>query len=260
METALVGARLAGEALLRRQGRLTAVEHKGRVDLVTEADRASEAILEDRILRSFPMDGLLGEEGGTRGGGGPFGWIVDPLDGTTSFVHGLPIFGVSIGITWRGELVAGVVHVPVLGETYSALRGEGSRCNGRPIRVSSTLRLVDALLATGFPYDRTERLPRLLADLSWGLRQLQGLRRYGAASVDLAFTACGRLDGYWERVLGPWDMAAGALLVQEAGGRVSHPDGGPLRLEHGPLVASNGHLHDAILEGLASATIEGAAP
>ncbi|MFH1532028.1 MAG: inositol monophosphatase family protein [Pseudomonadota bacterium] len=251
VERALIAARHAGALLLRHRGRLQAVEHKGRVDLVSEADRGSEELVAAALLGAFPEDAYLGEEGGERGGGGPFRWIVDPLDGTTNYVHGLPIFAVSIGLEHDGIPVAGVVHTPALGETFHARRGAGAWRNGLPAAVSATDQLVDAILSTGLPYERAAMAPRLLADWSWGIHNLQGLRRTGAAAVDLAWTACGRLDGYWERVLSPWDFTAGAVLVEEAGGRVSRPDGAPLCCAAGPVVASNGHLHDRILAGLA---------
>ena len=255
LEKALTAARHAGALLLRHRGRLQAVTHKGRVDLVSEADRASEELLAGLLLGAFPRDAWLGEEGGSRGGPGPFRWIVDPLDGTTNYVHGLPIFAVSIALQHEGHTVAGVVHTPVLGETFHACRGAGARRDRQPASVSTTDALVEAVLSTGLPYERTAMAPRLLADWSWGIHNLQGLRRTGAAAVDLAWTACGRLDGYWERHIGPWDFAAGALLVEEAGGRASRPDGLPLAMEAGPVVASNGRLHDRILAGLAETPI-----
>lgn len=250
VERALAAARRAGALLLHHQGRLQAVERKGRVDLVSEADRGSEDLIAAALLGAFPGDDWLGEEGGAQGGGGPFRWVVDPLDGTTNYVHGLPIFAVSIGLHHEDAAVAGVVHTPALGETFHAWRGAGVLRNGTPVGVSSTNDLVDAVLSTGLPYERTAMAPRLLADWSWGIHNLQGLRRTGAAAVDLAWTACGRLDGYWERHIGPWDYAAGALLVEEAGGRASRPDGSALGCAAGAVVASNGRLHDRILAGL----------
>ncbi len=251
VERALVAARRAGALLLRHRGCLQAVEHKGRVDLVSEADRGSEEVVAATLLETFPEDAYLGEEGGERGGVGPFRWIVDPLDGTTNYVHGLPIFAVSIGLEHDGIPVAGVVHTPALGETFHARRGAGTWRDGHRAAVSETDHLVDAVLSTGLPYERTAMAPRLLADWSWGIHNLQGLRRTGAAAVDLAWTAVGRLDGYWEREISPWDFTAGAVLVEEAGGRMSRPDGTPLSCEAGPVVASNGRLHDSILNGLA---------
>jgi len=247
---ALVAARRAGALLLRHRGRVQTVERKGKLDLVTEVDRASEELVAAALLGAFPQDGYLGEEGGSRGGPGPFRWIVDPLDGTTNYVHGLPIFAVSIALEHDGRTVAGVVHTPVLGETFHARQGAGARLNGEPARVSTTGHLLDAVLSTGLPYERVSMAPRLTADWSWGIHHLQGLRRTGAAAVDLAWTACGRFDGYWERNISPWDFAAGALLVEEAGGRVSRPDGAPLSCEEGGVVASNGRLHSRILDGL----------
>ncbi len=251
IERALIAARQAGALLLRHRGKLHAVERKGRVDLVSEADRGSEELIAAAMLGAFPKDGYLGEEGGERGGGGPFRWIVDPLDGTTNYVHGLPIFAVSIGLEFDGVPVAGVVHTPALGETFHARRGSGTWRDGVEARVSDTNQLVDAVLSTGLPYERAAMAPRLLADWEWGIHNLQGLRRTGAAAVDLAWTACGRLDGYWEREISPWDFTAGSVLVEEAGGRISRPDGAPLTCEAGAVVASNGRLHERVLEGLA---------
>lgn len=250
VERALIASRHAGALLLQHRGRLQNVQRKGRVDLVSEADHASEELLTTQFLAAFPDDGILGEEGGVHGGHGPFRWIIDPLDGTTNYVHGLPIFAISIALEHRGMTAAGVVHIPALGETFHATRGAGARCNGRPVEVSTTGQLVDAVLSTGLPYERVSMAARLVADWSWGIHALQGLRRTGAAAVDLCWTACGRLDGYWERDIGPWDFTAGALIIEEAGGRVTRPDGSRLRCEAGPVVASNGHLHEAILAGL----------
>ncbi len=255
VEGALAAARRAGAVLLRHRGRLQAVEHKGRVDLVSEADRASEELLAAALLEAFPTDDWLGEEGGVRGGGGPFRWIVDPLDGTTNYVHGLPIFAVSIGLLHAGLPVAGVIHTPAMGETFHGWRGGGVWRNGAPVAVSVTNQLVDAVLSTGLPYERTAMAPQLLSDWSWGIHHVQGLRRTGAAAVDLAWTACGRLDGYWERHIGPWDYVAGALLVEEAGGRATRPDGSALGVAAGAVVASNGHLHERILAGLGGASL-----
>ena len=254
-EQALIASRHAGALLLQHRGRLRHVHHKGRVDLVSEADHASEELLATHLLSAFPDDGILGEEGGVQGGDGPFRWIIDPLDGTTNYVHGLPVFAISIALEHRGNPVAGVVHAPALGETFHAMRGKGARFNGRSAEVSTTDRLVDAVLSTGLPNERVSMADRLVADWAWGIHALQGLRRTGAAAVDLCWTACGRLDGYWERYIGPWDFTAGALIIEEAGGRVTRPDGSRLRCEAGPVVASNGHLHDEILAGLAGTPV-----
>jgi myo-inositol-1(or 4)-monophosphatase len=243
----------AGDRLLARLGRLTEgdVTYKGRVDLVTAADREVESFLTGRIAAVFPDDGFRGEEGATRAGSSGRVWIIDPLDGTTNYVHGFPFFGVSIALEDRGVIELGVVHAPMLGETFSARRGRGATLNGTAIHVSRTDELVRALLATGFAYDRTRPPLRNLAEFGRLTVATQGVRRAGAAALDLAYVASGRLDGFWEFGLKPWDVAAGVCLVREAGGRVTGIDGGADFLETGEVAATNGILHDRLLEALA---------
>jgi myo-inositol-1(or 4)-monophosphatase len=223
-------------------------ERKGgrRRDLVSRADREAEQLVVDRVP---PGDDVLAEEGSGRSTGAARCWVVDPLDGTVNFLHGIPFWAVSIGVLEAGELVAAVVHAPALAETFTAVRGGGCRREGRPVSVSATVELGDALLATGFPYDRNRLADNNLDNWSTLALASAGLRRLGAASLDLAYVACGRLDGFWELHLAPWDVAAGVLLVAEAGGRVTDLAGGTDldRLLHGRnIVASNGRVHDEL--------------
>ena len=240
LELARGAAEAAGKVLMAHFGRLTAVARKGAVDLVTAADHASEDHLVRVISRAFPGDAILAEE---RGGAGaqdaPWCWVVDPLDGTTNFVHRLDHFAVSVGLTWRGE--------PVAGETYHGAVGAGAWCGGRRLAVSETSDLADALVGTGFPYDRRDVAGALLAPVERALQACRGIRRFGAAALDLARVATGSLDGFWEPRLAPWDMAAGVALVREAGGRVSAYGGAPFELGGASVVASNGHIHEALV-------------
>lgn len=237
----------AGALVMEHFGRLRDVRHKGVVDLLTEADEAAESLIAQRLHEAFPDDGLLAEEGSARPSVGPCQWIVDPIDGTTNFAHGAERFAVSIALRIGDELTVGVIHAPALGRTWSAHLGGGAWSNGVRLAVSRTTSLDEALLATGFPYDRRETAPELLAIVERALRRAQGLRRFGAATLDFVDVARGVFDGYWEARLSPWDMAAGVLLVREAGGQVSAYGGGPFALEGRTVVASNGHLHEALV-------------
>ena len=227
------------------------VRHKGVVDLVTDVDIASERQVSAAILSAFPTHSILGEEGGARGGSDPrYRWIVDPLDGTTNYAHGLQLFCVSIGLEVEGQLALGVVYAPSQDELFVAEAGKGATLNGRPMQVSGVDDLRQAIVATGFPYDRAE-LPRALRSfeaLSW---RAQAVRRIGSAALDLCYVACGRFDAYWEHVVMPWDLAAGALLVAEAGGSVSRTDGSPFSVEGGQVLVTNTRLAPAMLEALA---------
>lgn len=250
-------AREAGRILLRIAAEGVSIERKGDVDLVTRADRASEEFLVDGIRRRFPGHAILAEEGG--GGDGEPGaplWIVDPLDGTTNFAHGLPLWSVSIGVMQEGRLLAGVVHDPNRDECFRAARGGGAFLGGRRIAVSGTADLGDALLVTGFPYDvRTSDVDNL-DHFRRFMKRSRAVRRLGSAALDLAWVAAGRFDGFWELKLHPWDVAAGALLVQEAGGIVTGFGGEPLDVFGAEVVAANPTLAAAMLPVLA----EGARP
>jgi myo-inositol-1(or 4)-monophosphatase len=224
-------------------------------DLVTEWDRRSEKLIVDGLRAARPDDHIVAEEGGALGappGPGVRRWLIDPLDGTTNFSHGLPFFCVSIGLEADGILEVGVVQAPALGWSFFAARGQGAFWNGKPISVSETAELDRALLATGFPYDRKISDDNNFAEFVALKKLTHGVRRVGAAALDLAMVAAGWLDGYWEKKLKPWDLAAGALLVLEAGGKVSAWDGGPLSVDSGAAIATNGRIHDALRSSLAS--------
>lgn len=240
-------ARTAGDVLMDWYGELDGWDRKGPLDLVSNADRDAEEHIATCIRRAFPNDGLLAEESGeaARAGSG-YRWIVDPLDGTTNFVHGYPLFTVSIALEHRGRVVFGCVHAPFYDETFHAIRGGGAHRNGRPVRVSRTAEVGDALLVTGFPYDRCTTADELLDKVRRALVSAQGILRSGSAAWDLCSVAAGRADGFWERGLQPWDLAAGSLLVEEAGGRVTGFDGGPHDLFGANTVATNGVIHDAL--------------
>ena len=243
-------AREAGALLKGFYERGVRMEYKGDVDLVTEADRASEALIRQRLAEQFPEHGVYGEEGTRERLTGEYRWYVDPLDGTTNFAHGFPVFCVVLGLERRvaglaedadGEMVAGVIYDPLRDECFLAERGRGAWLNGRPIAVSKTRTLQEALIATGFPSHKRHRSPNVHFYQEFTLRS-HGVRRAGSAALDLAYVACGRLDGYWEFKLNPWDTSAGYLLVEEAGGTVTHFDGGKFTLDSREVLATNGKI------------------
>ena len=248
-DVALSAARRAGAIIADGRGVLLEVAHKGAIDMVTQIDLAAEAAIREELTRHTPEIPILAEEGGgawaadTR-------WIVDPLDGTTNFIHGYPSYAVSIALQVDGVLEAGCVFDAVGGVPYTATRGGGAYRDGEPIRVSQTPVLDRSLLVTGFPYDRRTQIDRYLPYVRAFLIASQGLRRAGAAAMDFVAIAAGQVDGYWEFGLNPWDVAAGVLLVQEAGGRVTDMEGGPLDLERPRLLASNGKIHDEMTQKL----------
>ncbi len=246
-------AALAAGAIMR-DAPVRGVRHKGTVDLVTEVDLACEAVIGTILSHGAPDIPILGEESAAAGAAvPPTCWIVDPLDGTTNFVHGYPAYGVSIALQVDGELQLGCVHDPLRSETFTAVRGQGAACNGEPIRVSGIDDVDRALLISGFPYDRRERAAYYLAFFQAFMERCQGVRRAGAASLDLCWLAAGRADGFWEFGLKPWDIAAGALIIREAGGRVTGMCGEALDLAGARIVASNGRIHpqlDEILGGV----------
>ena len=250
METALAAAREAGALLLEHVHAPLQIEEKAqRADLVTQADRASEAAIVERLRAEFPQATILGEEGGVRRGTSQERWIVDPLDGTTNFAHGYPLFCISIAYERDRELLAGVVYAPMMNELFAAERGAGATRNASPMRVSSIAHVADAMLCTGFkPFDYETNAPYFAR----ASHKAQAVRRDGAAALDLAYTAMGRFDGFWEFDLAPWDTAAGVLLVREAGGCVSALDGSPYDLSGRTVLASNGAIH-AELSALLSA-------
>jgi len=251
-EVARRAAAAGAEPLRRLFGQLENVRSKGSAgNLVTEADLAAESAVLAILEQETPSFAVLAEESGRRGGQGDLEWCVDPLDGTTNYAHGFPVFACSVGLLWRGEPLLGALELPALQQSFWAAAGEGAWRNDSRLRVSGCQRLADALLATGFAYDRAERLDNNYAEFAWFTHRSHGVRRAGAAAVDLAWVAAGALDGYWERGLAPWDLAAAVVLVEEAGGVISTYDGQRLRLGDGRLIACGPKLHSAMVEGLA---------
>ena len=246
---AIAAAQKAGAIIQDLGSGVLEVQHKGTIDLVTQVDLACETAIRSLLAEQSPGVPILAEEGG-----GPWDattrWIVDPLDGTTNFVHGYPSYAVCVALEVDGTLEAGCIYDPIQDRTYAAHRGGGATCNGAKISVSDTSRLIESLLITGFPYDRRERADFYLRYLRAFMVRTQGIRRMGAASMDFVAIATGVADGYWEIGLSPWDVAAGALLVQEAGGQVTDFDAGPLDLSSRRMLASNGHLHQEMCEVL----------
>jgi len=252
LSVAVEAARSAGKLLREELGGTRRIHHKGIINIVTEMDQRSEALIIGRLLEAFPDHAVLAEEGGVTVGRSEYRWHIDPLDGTTNYAHGLPLFAVSIALERAGVVELGVAYDPNLDECFVAERGKGATLNGEPIQVSNCTTLDQSLLVTGFPYDiRTTTETNLPEYATLSLRA-QAVRRLGSAVLDLCYVACGRLDGFWELALGPWDMAAGGLIVLEAGGRVTNVLGGPWRLQGPGVLASNGHIHEAVLEGLAA--------
>jgi myo-inositol-1(or 4)-monophosphatase len=249
---AIETARDAGRLLLEKFGRGIEVTKKGDINLVTEADLASEALIIERVRSHFPKHSILAEESGPAvavGGDAAWKWIIDPLDGTTNFAHGYPCFCVTLALEHDGEIVVGVTYDPTRDELFAAERGRGATLGGKPIRVSDTENLGDALIVTGFPYDFKSR-PHFARHLTDFLISSRGVRRDGSAAIDMAYVACGRFDGFWEEGLNPWDMAAGVLLIEEAGGQVSDYAGANFSIYKPPMVTSNGLIHAQMLKVL----------
>ncbi len=229
------------------------IEYKGAIDLVTDTDRIVEALVVKQLREAFPDHLIVGEEGsaGTtppQPTSGQYAWYLDPLDGTTNFAHAHPQFAVSLALARGRELLLGLVLDPLRGEHFAAVHGRGATLNGEAIRVSSVPRLDQALLATGLPYDRRERLEFYFPFIKAAVLNAQGIRRAGSAALDLCYLACGRFDGYWEWKLGPWDCAAGVLIVREAGGLVTDLGGGAFDVYGDQILASNGHVHQAMID------------
>lgn len=246
---AIETAREAGHLLLEKFGRITKITKKGDINLVTEADLASEALIIERIKSHYPRHSILAEESGEAiviGGDSSWKWIVDPLDGTTNFAHGYPCFCVTLALEHNGDIVIGVTYDPTRNELFAAEKGQGISLNAKPIHVSVTSKLSESLIVTGFPYDFKDRedFARHLTDF---LLNSRGVRRDGSAAIDMAYVACGRFDGFWEEGLNPWDVAAGVLFIGEAGGLVTDYKGSPLSIYTPPICASNGLIHDEML-------------
>jgi myo-inositol-1(or 4)-monophosphatase len=243
-------AGLAGQVLSRGMNEGQEISFKGEVDLVTNFDRRAQDIIVGRLSSAFPGHGFLAEEELSLGPASEFRWIIDPLDGTTNFAHRFPVFTVSIGLEFQGRLVAGVVYDPMRGEMFEAAYKEGAYLNGKRIRVSAVGDLNRSLLATGFPYDIRDSRVNNVVHFNHFIMRAQAVRRCGSAAMDLCYLACGRFDGFWELKLKPWDMAAGAVIVREAGGRLSDFEGGEFSLLGQETLASNGLIHEAMIEVL----------
>ena len=244
---ALAAAARGGEILRKYWGHVHKIKKKGAIDLVTEADTASEKAITELIGLSFPGHSILAEESGVTKGKTPYQWIIDPLDGTTNYAHGLPEFCISIAFYAHGKPVFGLVFSPVTKELFCAMDGNGATLNGRPIRVSAVNELENALLVTGFPYALKPAVESLMRRLERCLLAAQGIRRLGSAALDLCYTACGRFEGFWEQSLAPWDTAAGFIIAKEAGATVSDFSNQPYDIEKKEILATNGHVHQQLI-------------
>ncbi len=251
-DTALEVAKEAGQFLGKNLGRVIEADRKSsRIDLVTQYDKKSEAMIVDIIRDRWPDHAILAEESVSQEKSSPYKWIIDPLDGTTNYAHGYPVFSVSVALQYQEEIIVGVVYDPVREEIFQATRDKKVTLNGNKIRVSEKDSLGDSLLATGFPYD-LGRMDKNLKFFGKFAHKAQGLRRAGSAALDLSYVACGRLDGFWEFDLHPWDLAAGSLVVEMAGGKLSNFQGKKFSVYHGQVLATNGRIHESMVEVLNS--------
>lgn len=252
LDIATEAALAAGAVLQSYFGKLNAIAEKGRPgDLVTEADQASEAVILEVLHRHLPHHAILAEESGKLGNSeSEYLWAIDPLDGTTNYAHQYPFFAASIGLIVAGVPQVGVIFDPFHNELFRAAQGLGATCNRRSIQVSQTTQLSKSLLVTGFAYDRRETADNNYAEFCHLTHLTQGVRRSGSAALDLAHVACGRVDGYWERGIAPWDVAAGVILLTEAGGKVTAYNGSPLNIQSGKILATNGHIHASLSQEL----------
>jgi len=259
LDSAVTAAMAAGSYQRHRFASLLEIDLKGDKNLVTEVDREAERLIVEHLLACFPGHTIIAEEGEYPAGDSPFRWIIDPLDGTTNYAHGFPWFCVSIGLEAEGELAAGVIYNPLSDELFTAVRGGGAFMNGRRLQVSTRSPLKNTLLGTGFPYDCATDPANNFTNFIAFQKAARGIRRAGAAALDLAYVAAGRLDGFWELKLKPWDVAAGVLLVREAGGTVTTFDGSAYDVFNDRILASNGLIHDDMV-ALLAASAAGAAP
>jgi myo-inositol-1(or 4)-monophosphatase len=250
LNVAIEAAREAGRFLKLSVGKVRNVEQKKGEErnLVSEIDRGAEERIIGIIKRHYPSHAILAEESGGSEAPAEYRWIIDPLDGTTNFLHGVPIFSVSIAVEHRGEVIAGVVYDPCMDEMFTGEKGKGAFLNGRRLKVSGASRMIDSLLVTGFPYDIASNPDAAVERFVGFLMEAQGVRRLGSAALDLCYVAAGRFEGFWEVYLSPWDMAAGALFVREAGGMTTDMEGAPLSIYQKRVVASNGLMHKAMLD------------
>jgi myo-inositol-1(or 4)-monophosphatase len=250
-EIAFKAAREAGALLRERVGKIRNIDYKSAFNIVTDVDRESERLVIDIINKAFPDDQILGEESGAHDAPSNRRWIIDPLDGTANYAHGYPFFSVSIGFEDQGEMRFGVVYNPIADELFWAERGKGAYLNDKQIKVSTHTKLGTCLLATGFPADSATAQLSNITQFSKVTDLSMGVRRDGSAALDLSYVACGRLDGFWELKLAQWDLAAGTLIVREAGGSVTNLSGGPFDIRIGHVLATNKLIHDELTEALA---------
>jgi myo-inositol-1(or 4)-monophosphatase len=249
LATAVEAVLAAGDLQMASFGRDFRIDKKGEIDLVTEVDLAVERMFRAMVAERFPDHAVLAEElGGPSAPPARHCWIFDPLDGTTNYAHGFPVFASSLALEIDGVVSVGAVYDPTRRELFTATRGGGAYLNGAPMRVSSVAALIDAMLVTGFPYSLRQAPGPLVSLFSAFLTRAQAVRRIGSAALDLCYVAAGRMDGFWEQRLRPWDVAAGALILTEAGGRITALDGSPFDVRQGQLLASNGRIHDGLLE------------
>lgn len=244
----------AGEILLQNYGKVRRITHKGAhlINLVTDIDKKSEAFVVKSLLKAFPDHQILAEEGSLAKNSSPYKWLIDPLDGTTNYLHGFPFFAVSIALEIQGEVALGIVYAPMLRELFVAERKKGATLNGKKIHVSKGRDLARSLLATGFPYDVRVAERNNLNYFTAFVKKARAIRRAGAASIDLCYVACGRFDGFWELRLAPWDLGAGVLMVEESGGKVTNFEGKKLNIYGDDTAASNGKIHSALLRVIQS--------
>ena len=259
IQLAIEAALEAGKFLKQSVGKIKTVETKlgQETNLVTEIDKKSEELIIEMIRKKYPDHDFLAEESGSHNQKSEYRWIIDPLDGTLNFTHGVPLYSVSIAVECRGEIVVGVVNEPNLGELFTAEKGKGAFLNNKPIRVSTVDRLIESMLVTGFPYTIRDNPDNAAQHFVNMLMKAQGIRRLGSAAVDLSYVACGRFEGFWEVSLSPWDMAAGVLLVQEAGGRFTDFHGSASSVYGKQVLATNGLVHDALVGILERGLSEG---
>jgi len=245
---AILAAKKAGLLLRKKLGQKRKVTYKGAINLVTEMDLVSEKVIVSTLRRYYPNHSILAEEKAARQENSPFRWIIDPLDGTTNYAHSFPIFCVSIALEKGKEVILGVAYDPMRDELFLAEKGKGAHLNGKKIHVSSTPKLSQSLLATGFPYDLRESLVNNFDHFQNFALRVHAVRRGGSAALDLCYVAAGRFDGFWEMKLGPWDLAAGSLMVREAGGKVTNFSGENLGLDGQHVLASNGKIHREMID------------
>jgi len=247
---ALKAVKEGGAILMKYFGKIKSIDYKGEINLVTEADQRSEEVILSIIKDSYPNHRILAEETGESGNSSSFKWIIDPLDGTTNYAHGYPCFCVSLAIEYEEEVLYGAVYDPVKDELFTAEKGKGAFINGKAIKTSSTKQLDQSLLCTGFPYDVRDDMDSNILNFRTFLMKAQAVRRDGSAALDLCHTAAGRFDGFWEQKLFPWDVAAGGLLVTEAGGKLTNFTGENFSIYDNEIVASNGIIHDQMVDAL----------